>query len=617
MQRCRGASLRAIIVNAIIAFAASGAVGVASAQQPIAIVDVTVIDGTGRPALAGMTVLLENGMISAVGESAAVAVPADARRIDGGGKHLLPGFIDSNVHASIYGNSTRRETVVKYGERNADLILEFLQRQLKHGVTTVRDSYGSLLPLMEVRDRIDRGEAIGARALVAGNIIGWGGPFSITFSLMQESELTLFQAMWNDSIAQGVGEELLDMGPEEVREAINAYLDKGPNFIKFGGTSHFRYPSLIGFAPRIQRLIVDETHKRGLIAETHSTSPEALRISVEAGVDLIQHPEILSRDYPEDLLRMIIDRGVLCAMRSNTLTGDVWRNHLLSRARAEQALRDAPPPRTSAERRQREAMLGTWYETERRNAERLIRAGCQVTIATDNYQGRAPEFRKQPKPVHQEAGIGSVLAIEGLVELGMTEMEAIVAATRNGALAAGMEDRIGTIETGKAADLLLLESNPLDNISNIRELSMVIARGIVIDLNALPEARIFSTDEPALFQPGVATPADGKATKNANPDAAAAAAPTTREPNRDSELMRRPEPDGAVAITNVRRTVFGKLVVTLAGGEVWRQLDSDNTRVVLPEDRSAMTATVEKTLLGGTRVRIVGTGRSFKASKVR
>lgn len=98
---------------------------------------------------------------------------------------------------------------------------------------------------------------------------------------MAESDLTLFQAQWNDWIAQGVGEEMMDMGPEEGRTAINRYPDKGPDFIKDGGSSHFRTPSLIGFSPRVQKVIVEESHKRGRIAETHATSPEALRMSVE------------------------------------------------------------------------------------------------------------------------------------------------------------------------------------------------------------------------------------------------------------------------------------------------------------------------------------------------
>ena len=572
------------------------------AETEIVISDVTVIDGTGAgPTRA--TVLIRDGRIHEIARSLGEGPGGDAIRIDGSGKYLLPGFIDTNVHASIYGNSTRRETVVKYGERNADLVLEFVQRQLRSGTTTVRDSYGALLPLLEVRDRIARGELVGPRMLVAGNIVGWGGPFSMTFSLMRESELTAFQAQWNDSIAQGVGEELLDMGPEEVRAAINTYLDKGPDFLKFGGTSHFLRPSLIGFAPRIQKVIVEETHKRGLIAETHSTSPEGLRISVEAGIDLIQHPEILSDEYPEDLIQMIVDRDVICAMRSNTLTGDVWRRHLRSKAATEERYRDAPPPVTSAERRMRDDAMGRLYEIERRNAERLIAAGCRVTIATDNYQGRAPEFRKQAKPLYQEAGEGSIMAIEGLVELGMSEMEAIVAATRNGAVAAGLLDEIGTIERGKRADVILLDADPLESISNIRRLSMVMVGGRIVDLDALPEAPVFTASgTKSLPRPVVA--AVQPQTSVAEPR------PAARKESVDAAESAKS------AVRDIRKTPLGKLVVTLDNGEVWRQLNSDNTRVVLPKDRSKLTASLSKAMFGGTLLKINGTRRSFRVTRV-
>ena len=607
-----GAILMLISVVAL-AFPPSG-----YAQETIAIADVTVIDGTGADPARGVMVLIRDGLIGAIGTD--VEVPSQSARIDGRGKYLVPGFIDSNVHASVYGNATRRETVVKYGEQNADLALEFVQRQLKHGVTTVRDSYGALVPLMEVRDRIDEGGAVGARLLVAGNIVGWGGPFSMTFSLMQESELTLFQARWNDWIAQGVGEELMDMGPEEVRVAINAYLDKGPDFIKYGGTSHFSTPSLIGFSPRVQKVIVEETHRRGLIAETHATSPEALRMSVEAGIDLIQHPEILSRDYPEALIELIVDRDLLCAIRSNTLAGEPWRDHLLQRREIEKELQDTPEPKTSAERRARQQRLNLDYEIQRRNAERLIRSGCRVTIATDNYQGRAPEFRKEPKPVVQEAGIGSILAIEGLVELGMSEMDAIVAATRNGAIAAGMLDRIGTIETGKEADVVLLGADPLDDIANIRKLVAVIARGRLVDINALPEQVLFYTGPPPRpSQQEQVTRVDSAAdTPDADAlPAASGPAATSASLNRDAGKSGSDVLGSGLPISRISETPLGRLVIELENGQVWRQLDSDITPVALPRDRSGLTAELKRAFLGSIWISISGTGRSFKVSRIR
>jgi len=588
----------------------------AAAQNTVVIRDVAVIDGTGEPLQSAMTVVIDDGKITHIESSAVSNEPAGADVIDGAGKYLVPGFIDSNVHASIYGNSTRRETVVKYGERNNELALEFLQRQLMHGVTTVRDSYGALVPLMEVRDRIERGEVVGSRILVAGNIVGWGGPFSMTFSLMAESDLTLFQAEWNDWIAQGVGEELMDMGPAEVRVAINQYLDEGPDFIKYGGTSHFSTPSLIGFSPRVQKVIVDETHKRGLIAETHSTSPEALRMSVEAGVDLIQHPEILSREYPEDLLQMIVDRDVLCAIRSNTLGGSSWQEHLARKKENEASLQGAMEPKTSAERRRRENLLNLSYEIQRRNAERLIRAGCRVTIATDNYQGRAPEFRKEIKPENHEAGIGSVIAIEGLVELGMTEMEAIVAATRNGAIAAGMLDSLGTIEVGKEADLVLLRKNPLADIHNIRSIDIVVARGRRVDLAALPEKRIFYLGPGWVPEINDGEKASGTATAVTVEDSSSVSGNTgmtnTEPPDPDEDVL-----GDNLPVASVRQSQLGKLIIVMESGQQWRQLNSDNTRITLPADRVGLTADIRQAFLGSISMSLGEGKRSFKVSRIK
>jgi predicted amidohydrolase YtcJ len=123
----------------------------------------------------------------------------------------------------------------------------------------------------------------------------------------------------------------------------------------------------------------------------------------------------------------------------------------------------------------------------RLNAQKLIRAGNILTPGTDNYIGTAPEFRREPKPIWTEPGMGTIMAIEGYVELGMTPTQAIVAATKNGALACRMQKDLGTVEVGKLADLLLLDADPLADISNIRKLRMVIKEGRIVDPAKLPE----------------------------------------------------------------------------------------------------------------------------------
>ena len=149
-------------------------------QERLAIVGATIVDGNGGAPIASGTIIIDGERIGAVGRSD-TAVPSDARVIDGSGKFVTPGFIDTNVHLSLYGGHTpeRYETLVRYHDRQEDVVLEASQLHLKVGVTTVRDSYGVLPPLITVRDKIARGDEVGSRMLVAGNIVGWGGPFSM------------------------------------------------------------------------------------------------------------------------------------------------------------------------------------------------------------------------------------------------------------------------------------------------------------------------------------------------------------------------------------------------------------------------------------------------------
>jgi imidazolonepropionase-like amidohydrolase len=136
-------------------------------------------------------------------------------------------------------------------------------------------------------------------------------------------------------------------------------------------------------------------------------------------------------------------------------------------------------------------MLQETQDIQRRNAVRLIAAGCKVTPATDSYLGDAPEFRRTIKTAELEPGSGTVLAIEGFVELGMTPMQAIVAATANGAGAAFRSKDLGTVEKGKWADLVLLDADPLADIHNIEKIDAVIAQGRSVDLARLPEHPLF------------------------------------------------------------------------------------------------------------------------------
>ena len=148
--------------------------------------------------------------------------------------------------------------------------------------------------------------------------------------------------------------------------------------------------------------------------------------------------------------------------------------------------------KTTAEKRKEAADTGADLESRRRNAQKLIRAGARITTGTDSYWAAAPELSRTPKPQDQDHGIGTILAIEGLVELGMTPMQALVAATHNGAIAARHERDLGTIEAGRIADLVVLAADPLVDIHNIQKVEIGMKDGHVVDRTHLSEVRILS-----------------------------------------------------------------------------------------------------------------------------
>ena len=503
MRGCAGARVRGALVRKCVGFfiaLLAGLVAIPAAQVPVtAIVGATPIDGNGGAPIRDAAIVISGDRITAVGPRASVTIPAGATRVDAAGQWITPGFIDTNVHLSLYGGQNERyETMVRYQPRFDDIVIEAAQIDLSYGITTVRDSYGALVPLVHGRDAINSGKKVGARILAAGNILGWSGPYSFSFSRVM-TPLTPFQEQMNDFIAQGGGEELMNMTPEEIGVAINAYIDRGADFLKYGGTSHFSEPTFVGFTLAAQKAIVDAGHRRGMFVETHSTSIEGLRESLIAGIDGIQHPEILDgRALPDDILSTIRAKEIICSMLVSTITGPAWERHAKTRDEALKKIADAdkaakaPRQKTTAEKRKDAADTGEDLEWRRKNAIALIKAGAIVTPGTDSYWAAAPELTRTPKVPDQDHGTGTIMAIEGFVELGLTPLQALTAGTKNGAIAARRLKDLGTLEIGKLADFVLLSADPSADIHNIRKVGSVYKDGKLVDRAKLPEQKVLS-----------------------------------------------------------------------------------------------------------------------------
>src|SRR5262249_25700748 len=130
----------------------------ASAEPVTAIVGATLIDGTGGTPVKDAVIVIDGRKITAVGPRGRVTIPAGAREINAAGKYVVPGLMDANVHL-VLGSAI--EFIVRYEGRYEDLIEEAAQVSLKNGLTTVFDSWGPLQPLINVRDRINKGTTVG------------------------------------------------------------------------------------------------------------------------------------------------------------------------------------------------------------------------------------------------------------------------------------------------------------------------------------------------------------------------------------------------------------------------------------------------------------------------
>ena len=266
--------------------------------QTLAVTGGTVIDGTGAAPVSNGVVLITDGRITAVGAAGDVDVPAGATTIDAGGKFVIPGLMDGNLHLFLNGDL---ETLIKHEERLHEIVLEAAQITLKTGQTTVFDTWGPRAALVQARDMINAGEAPGSRIYLAGNIIGFSGPLGPDFRESYAPYVSkAFVKRINETWEENTGRELLWMSPDSVAQVIRNYTTLGMDFLKYGASGHVDM-NLISFSERVQRVIVEEGHRAGITVQTHTTSVESLDMAVEAGVDIITHcANFRSRDSDPD-----------------------------------------------------------------------------------------------------------------------------------------------------------------------------------------------------------------------------------------------------------------------------------------------------------------------------
>ena len=446
--------------------------------QSLAVTGATVIDATGRGPIADAVVVIENGKIKSVGPAASTQVPAGIQRLDARGKFVIPGLMDANLHLYLNGDL---ESLIRYEGRYHEIVLEGAQIALKTGQTTVFDTWGPRADLVKVRDLINAGQAVGSRIYLAGNIIGFSGPLGPDFFLASAAHASkAFVKRTNAHWEEGTGRELLWMPPDSLRQAIRRYTASGVDFLKYGASGHVDM-NLISFSERAQRVIVEEGHRAGKTVQTHTTSPESLDMAIEAGVDIITHGDISGPTYPipDETIRKLVDRNVSVSVLAIT-------------RRSLDALVAKSP----------EGILTPYMKVAAVNIRNMVKAGVKLMISTDAgvqnpiRLAESPTLASDTVDARVKLGEGHFNALVSLEEAGMAPMEILKSATSNIAKAYKVDRELGTLEPGKAGDLVILDADPLASARNYRRIHSVIKDGKVVDLAALPSAPVISTLKP-------------------------------------------------------------------------------------------------------------------------
>ncbi len=430
---------RRIWISAAIAVAAS-AIGFAQGGSAIAVRNVTLIDGTGRPPVPGATVVIDGNRITAVGTT--VQAPAGARVIDGTGKFLMPGLIDAHIHlrGGRGGNRPPAEQ-----EREA---IRALQGYLYAGVTTVFDAGNRPDFIMGLRAKEQSGAIVSPRIFATGGTVaspnGHGGPYKV-------------EAWPGD------------------RKLLDEHLATKPDLAKIGQDEHgWGTRPLINQLPEdLLEKIIRYYHSKGVRVIIHTSNEHNTIEAIYAGADTIAHP-VIQAPVSQEYLNMMAVKHVPTV---STLT--IGENY--SRLADHPEFLDEPLYRDILEADERQRL-----KTEESATQKENRWAAWMKVMTPVAQDNLKRLNQVGKDIvatgtDQTSGAALHRELELLAAGGISAADVVVIATRNAARALGKLETLGTIEVGKLADLVLLRGDPTRDIQNAKQIDSVIKNGQIVD----------------------------------------------------------------------------------------------------------------------------------------
>ena len=398
------------------------------------------IDGTGNPPLGDVLIFIEGNRITQVTQQE--DIPPGATVVDASQQVVMPGLIDTHVHPGDRANAGP-------SPEYAASVRHHLKQALDFGVTTIFSLGLDPDSNFVIRDESWGDDFDGARMLTAGTgftAVG-GHPTQLGGDLPNQID-----------------------DPAQARQRVQELAAQGVDGLKIWVAPIGGLPVI---KPEVSRAIIDEGHKHNLRIFAHLNTAEDTQTLVEAQLDGVTH--IAWDDYEEETIELMRSQGTTVApmlvqkkkglvfSEDSELFEDPFIRRILGQEVDE--LKEALA-QTTPEALER---MSQSYQQGRKNFVRLKDAGVRLAVGTDSNTNFAP------------VGLITQLEVEALVEAGLSPMEALVAGTRGSAEWAGASDRVGTLEPGKLADMIILEEDPLVDIRNTRKIVKVILGGRVVE----------------------------------------------------------------------------------------------------------------------------------------
>ena len=398
--------------------------------------------GTASDPLTGGVVVIRDDEIHAVGRQDEVAVPEgpDVRviRVEPG-KTVLPGLVDVHTHLIMPGDGTPYQTFMQHSD--GLLLLQAAKNSRTHlfsGVTTVADTGARGIVTFTLRDAINNGLLEGPRLVLCGRPITRTGGHC--WFLGAEAD-----------------------GAEEIGQTARQLLKEGADIIKVmatGGGTAGTYPYRPSLSVDELSVAVTEAHANGKKAIAHVSATEGIKRALDANVDVIFHAHFYCADgtlsFQADVARRIADAGV--EVNPTLYVNGVYVEQL--QAKAEREGLDAEEEATLQARLAR-------YRGQMENVGKLVQCGVKLVAGSDAGWGR-----------YQFGDL--VRELEQMVRIGLSPSDAVVSATSRAAEALGVGDLVGSLESGKKADLLVVNGSPTEDISALRNVDMVMLNGRIV-----------------------------------------------------------------------------------------------------------------------------------------